>query len=1039
MDVKSSKYGKHSRPMSDQAKLRRCLMTLGIVLLSIGSLMAQRTITGTVTDESTGEPLIGANVTVSGTSVGTITDFDGSFRLEVPDDTQTLEISYIGYTAQQVSVADGISNIDLALQSGEVLDEVVVIGYSPVSRKKVLGALTSVDEEDIIQNVPVSAFDGVQGRLSGVQIQTNGGPGAGFDIRIRGISTFSSGTSPLYVVDGQQLDNIDNIDPNDIKSLEVLKDGATAAIYGSRGANGVVLITTKSGGSNDVKIDVTANTAFTELIGGLPLSNTRQRIEYEDVRRGGATSLTATQRDSLSLINRNSFDLEDLLTRTARRDQVNIAISSGNQKAQVYWNTGFQNQEGIVVNSSYQRVNSRLKLKFSPSQRFSIGTNLNGSYEERFGLSEGQVFQQMVERIAYFPVFEPNGTFTPEIAGRQNPIAEANLRTLRDRNYRAQLFNFAELKLLPGLSVKSTLGVNFRFRKQNDFEPVLTQNPNNPVPRGAERRNLSYDIQQENFLNYIQSFGDHSVSAFAGMQTQRYFIEGFNIQANFVSDAIQTFNNIDPLTLSITNGTINERHNLFSLFAGFNYDFKNKYLLGATIRRDGSSRFGDQNEYGTFPSFTLGWRISNEPFIQNQLGFINNFLLRFSYGETGNERIGNYEFTSTYLPGYTYNGISGVAPARLGNSEISWEATKSTNFGFDLGMLDNSFSLHFDIWKKETENLLASVPLPEESGFGSIRKNVGAVENRGIDVGISGVIIKAKNFSWESSFNISFLENEVTRLADGTPFQSGDYLIEEGQPLGNIFGFNNLGIFQYNESNAYTPEGVRLTPNFNDEGDFVNYTLDGREYAGEVRKLKNAGRELEGGDIIWEDLNGDFDITIADKKVIGNGLPELFGGLTNDIKYKDFSLSFLFDFTFGNDIWRRYDETRNDLNSSNETPGPDRIEGSWRNPGDLTVYPRLDRVPQNRERPNSFFVTDGDFIKLRYVRLNYRLPKSLLNRMSWIDNATFNLSFNDFFTWTNYIGYNPELGSRGNALQPGRDDLRYPNSRSVIAGLRLQF
>lgn len=1018
-------------------KLVKISSSFVLGLLFCSSFFAQKTITGTIESEE-GEPLIGASIQAKGTFTGTVTDLDGNYSIQVSDDTEILIFSYTGYTTQEIEIGTS-SAINVTLEQGVALSEVIVLGYSPVAREKVLGAVSSISSEEIVQNVPVSAFDAVQGRLAGVQIQTNGGPGAGFDIKIRGVSTFSSGTSPLYVVDGQQLENIDNIDPNDIESLEVLKDGATAAIYGSRGANGVVIITTKSGVSNDVKVDITANTSWTELIGGLPLSNTAQRIEYEDVRRGGATSLTGTQRDSFSLLNRNSHDLQDLLTRTAVRHQVNIAVSGGNEKAQIYWNTGLQDQEGVVVNSSYQRVNSRLKLNFQPIERLNLGTNLNVSYENRFGLNEGQVFQQMVERIAYFPVFEPNGTFTPEIAGRQNPLAEANLRTLRERNYRSQIFSFAQFRILPSLSIKSTLGVNFRYRLNNDFEPVLTQNPRSPIPRGAERRTLAYDIQQENFLNYIEDFGRHSVSAFAGMQTQRYFNEGFNLQAQFVSDNIQTFNNIDPLTLAVSNGTINERHNLVSLFAGFNYDFDNKYLLGATIRRDGSSRFGADNKYGLFPSFTLGWRLSNEKFVEESIPAISNLLVRFSYGETGNERIGNYEFTSTYLPGFTYNGISGVAPARLGNSEIGWESTTSTNLGLDLGLLDNRFSVAFELWRKLTDDLLASVPLPEESGFGSIRKNVGSVENRGIDLGINASILEGDDFRWDASFNISFLENEVTQLADGTPFQSGDYLIEEGQPLGNIFGFKNLGIYQYNESNAYTDDGVQLTPNFNSEGEFQNYTLNGQAYTGDVRQLRNAGRVLEGGDIIWDDINNDFDITVADKQIIGNGLPNYFGGITNNFSYKGVSLSFLFDFTFGNDLWRRYDETRNDLNSSNETPGPDRIDGSWRNQGDETVFPRLDRVPQNRERPNSFFVTPGDFVKLRFVRLNYDLPSSLMSKLNGFEKISLNLSFNNIATWTNYIGYNPELGSRTNPLQPGRDDLRYPNSRSLIFGLRVQL
>lgn len=997
-----------------------------------------KTITGTVTSED-GSPVPGVNVVQKGTTNGTATDFDGKYTLDLQGGLDILEFSYIGFATQDIKVGN-LRSINVTMtEDTQSLDEVVIIGYAPVDREKVLGAMSTVDSKEIVQVTPTNSFEAVQGRLSGVQILSNGGPGAGFDIRIRGIATFSSGTSPLYVVDGQQLTNIDNLDPSDIKTFEVLKDGATAAIYGSRGANGVVLITTKSGSAGGVKIDVTANTAYTTLNGSLPLSNTRQRVLYEDIQRSNQTALTANQRDSLSLLLRNSFDLQKLITRPAVRQQVNIGVSGGDEKTKVYWNTGYLDQEGVVVNSSYKRLNSRFKMDFKASKKFTLGTNLNLSFEEQYGLNENQVFQQMVERIAYFPVFEPDGSYSPEIAGRQNPLAEAQLRTQRSRNYRANLFNYAEYKILPSLSFKSTLGINFRYRKDNDFEPILTQNPNNPIPKGAEENQLSYDIQQENFFNYIQKFGDHSVSAFAGMQLQKYWFEGLGIGANFLTDNIETFNNVDPLTLAINTGqTENENHTLFSLFAGFNYDYKNKYLVGATIRRDGSSRFGEENKYGVFPSVTLGWRVSGENFMADS-NVINNLLFRYSYGQTGNENIGNYEFTSTYAPGAIYNGVSGIFPATLGNSAISWENTISNNIGMDLGMFNNRFNLSVDVWSRLTEDLLATVPLAEESGYSGIRQNIGSVENRGIDIALSGTILQSDNFTWSSSFNISFLENEVKELAGGTSFQSGNYLIEEGQPIGNIYGYKNLGIYQYDESNAYSEQGVRLTPNFDSDGAFVNYTLNGQEYTGTVNQMRNAGQVLRGGDIIWDDVSGDYDITVDDRQIIGNGLPKYFGGFSNDFTYKNFSFGFLLDYTFGNDLYRNYDEARNDLNSANETPGPDRIEGAWRNPGDITEFPRLARVAQNRERPNSFYVTPGDYIRLRYVRFEYRLAPDYLNRIDWINAVSFNLSFNNWYTWTNYVGYNPELGSRGNALQPGIDNLRYPNTRDIILGLRVQF
>lgn len=1026
---------------SSKHRLDLMLAVVVMLVISINSYGQISNVSGKVTDPD-GEPIPGVNVVQKGTTNGISTDFDGNYTINLIEGSRTLIFSYIGFDTKEVKVNSSSLSVVLK-QDTQSLDEVVIIGYAKVSREKVLGALSTVKSEKLAEVTPTNAFEGVQGRLAGVQIASNGGPGAGFDIKVRGTSTFSAGgTGPLYVVDGQQLDNIDNIDPNDIASLEVLKDGATTAIYGTRGANGVVLITTKSGKKGEVSVDVNVVTGINSLNGAIPVANTRQRLFYEDVRRTEAQRQNpiGAQRDSLNLLYRNSFDLQDLITRAGFRNQVNVAVSAGNEKSRAYWNTGFLNEDGIVVNSNFRRINTRLKIDFMPSKKLTFGTNFNASFEEFNGLSENQVFQQLVERIAYFPVLEPNGDFTPEIAGRQNPLAEANLRELRLRTWRGQSFSFAQYELLPSLTLKSTLGLNFRLRRNNDFQPLLVLNPRNTNPLASFRDRIDYDIQQENFVNYTNEFGKHSVSAFAGMQILKRYQEEFGISnALFVSEDIRTFNNADPDGLGINSGqTFNTRSNLYSLFAGFNYDFDNRYLISATLRRDGSSRFGENKEFGYFPSGSIGWRVSNEPFLKGNT-VLNNLLLRASYGETGNDRIGDYEFTSALVPGAIYDGISGVQPTRLGNPNLSWESTNATNIGFDLGMFRNRLTINFDVWRKDTEDLLANVPLPEESGFSSIRQNVGAVRNQGIDLNVGGTIIKAPNFQWNSNFNISFQENEVTKLAGGTPFQSGDYIIEEGQPIGNIFGFKNLGVFQYDESNAFTDEGVQLTPNFDADGEFTNYTLNGQEFTGDVNQIRNDGRVAQGGDIIWDDVDGDFVITNEDRQVIGNGLPTAFGGFNNDFTYKDISLSFLFDFTLGNDTWRRWDELRNDLNSANETPGPDRIEGSWQNPGDITVYPRLNRVPQNRDRPNSFYVTDGSFIKLRFVRLGYNVPQSALDRLGFLKKCSFFISGNNLLTWTNYPGYNPELGTRGNPLQPGLDNLRFPNDREVIFGMNLKF
>ncbi|GAA4291063.1 SusC/RagA family TonB-linked outer membrane protein [Aestuariibaculum suncheonense] len=1006
---------------------------------SPGNVQAQERISGTVSGVN-GVPLPGVNVLQKGTNKGAVSDFDGNFSIVLSPGNKTLVFSYLGFQTKEVAIGNQ-TNINVTLAEDVAgLDEVVIIGYAAVDRKKVLGATSVVKAESIEQATPVQAFDAVQGKLSGVQILSNNGPGEGYDIRIRGISTFGSGTEPLYVVDGQQLEDIDNLDPSDIATFEVLKDGATAAIYGSRAANGVVLITTKSGKSGKLQLEISSTFGVNTLVGDIRVANTDQRILYQKLRANNdPSSLSSQELDSLNLLYRNSYDLQKLLTRPAMRQQTNVALSGGSDKTKFYWNTGYLTEDGVVRNSGYKRINTQLRLDVDATKTLKVGTRATLTHSYQNGLNSGNVFQQLVERIPFFPLYEPDGSYTYTIAGRQNPLAQADLRKVDNKDYRAQVFNYAQLEIIPKLTVRSTLGINWRLNKRDDFAPrLLANNFNNGAANGRMRHDITYDIQQENTLSYKNKFGGkHSLLALAGMQMQKYVREFSDFRSDsFNNDIIETFNNAAPGT--ITSNSFDERHNLYSLFGQFNYDYADKYLMNATIRRDGSSRFGDENEFGYFPSLSLGWRVSNENFLKES-NTINNLMLRASWGVIGNERINNYEFTGAFEPGFVYDGISGVAPTRIGNSELGWEETESTNLGLELSMFKSRLDIVLDLWKKKTTDLLANTPLPEESGFSGIRRNIGAVNNKGIDFSITGTILESKDLSWRSNFNIGILDNEVVKLAGGTPFNSGQTRIEEGQPIGNFYGYQNLGVFPYDESNAFTPDGAMLTPNFDGNGAFINYTLNGAEYTGDIEQLRAANNILQGGDIIWEDIDGNFVIDEADRQIIGNGLSTVYGGFSNDIRYKNLSVSFLFDFSMGQDIYRRFDEERNDLNSSNETPGPDYILNGWRNPGDITEYPRLNRVQQQRLRPNSFYVTDGDYIKWRYVRFNYDFPKNLMDKLKVVNRISLNLAVNNVLTWTNYIGYNPELGNRGNSLELNVDNLRYPNDRELILGLKVQF
>ena len=993
-------------------------------------------ITGTVLDEKN-EPLVGASVVVKGTTTGAITDIDGKFSLSIPEGDATLLVQYIGYESKEIAVGKQRTFTIILEGNDKTLNELVVVGYGTANRKDILGAVGSVKDKDIEQITPVNTFDAMQGRLAGVQISSNGGPGSGSDIRIRGTSTFSGGVNPLYIVDGQQLEDINNLNPNDIANIEILKDGASAAIYGSKSANGVVVITTKAGKAGEMKLNVDYARSISNLASSISIANTRERIYYENARAGNDP--LAIPADSLNLLFQNSNDLNKLLTRPSDRHQINATLSGGGANSRFYWNTGFLDEQGVVVNSSYQRFSSRLKMDADYKKRLTASSMINLSYEFQKGLSENAVFQQLAERIPYYPIFEPDGSFTPEIAGRQNPLAEAIARTTNTRNFRVQNFNYLQLQILPSLTLRSTLGVNFRMAKENIFEPTIVQTVGRPIT-GSESVDLSHDFQHEDYFTFKKQIGKHKIAAIAGWQIQRWNEEGSGLSAtSFSSDNIQTFNNVSELN---TAGTTSDRsgHSLTAIFGDVSYDYKGKYLAKGTLRRDGSSRFGSDKLYGLFPSGSIGWRVSGEDFLKN-VKSIDNLMLRYSFGTNGNERIGNYESRLLYRPGARYNGLNGVSPFQLANPLLGWESTESQNLGMDLMLYKNRIGLNVDLWDKTTKDLLYSVPLPEETGFSSVRQNIGSVQNRGIDINLTLTPIRQKGFEWTTSFNITFLRNKVVDLADDDGFESGNFIIEEGQPLGNFYGYRNLGVFRYNESNAFANDGTQLTPIFDDGGKFQKYQLNGTDYAGTINRLKVGAITLLGGDIRWEDRNNDFQIDgVNDRSVLGNGLATHFGGLFNEFKYKNLSLSFLFDFNFGNNIFRNYDQQRNDLNSTGETPSPERIKGAWLKPGDVAEYASLGQTrTQNRLGPNSQYISKGDYIKWRNVRLNYVLPKSMLKQLKVVNRMSFYVSVNNLVTLTNYIGFNPELGSRGNPLQPGHDNLRYPNKRDFIGGLSVQF
>jgi TonB-dependent starch-binding outer membrane protein SusC len=998
-------------------------------------------IKGKVVDNKN-EPMIGVSVQVKGTTIGASTNAAGEYSISVPNAQSILVFTFIGYTTQQLTVGNR-TNIDIVLEDDvRALNEVVVVGYATVNRRDILGSVGSVKAKEIEQTTPVGALDAVQGRIAGVQINSLGGPGEGSAIRIRGISTFEAGANPLFIVDGQQLEDINNLNPNDIASFEVLKDGASAAIYGSKSANGVIIITTKSGKTDDLKLNVDYSHIINTLASNLALANTKQRFIYENVRANRNPDVL-TNLDSLSTLFTYSPDVQSFLYRPSSRNQLNLSLSGGKKGLSFYWNNGILDEQGTIINTQYQRFSTRLKVDADIKKRVTASTTLNISYENKSGLNEATVFEHLIARVPYFPLFEPDGSYSPEIAGRQNPLAEAGATRRENRNFRLQSQSFVQINILPGLNFKSTLGVNFRLLKTNSFDPsivnALTAAGDKIPASGAEGLELSHDYQQENFFTFRRKFSRHNITAILGNQTQNWNSEFTGLRAiRFNSDNIETFNNVSALDLG---GTTSDKstHSLTGYFGSLSYDFDGKYLINGTLRRDGSSRLGEDRRFGYFPSASIGWRISSEKFMSGAKSVVSNLMFKASYGTNGNERIGDYNSLLLYSPGAYYNGVNSVSITQLSNPNLGWESTKSTNLGLNATMFKDRLNVEVDLWRKETSDLLYNVPLPKETGFGSIRKNIGAIQNQGIDISLNTTPYKTKNFEWSTNFNITLLQNKILELEGGTSFESGAYLIEEGQPLGNMYGFKNLGVFPYNESNAFTDAGVQLTPVFA-EGKFVKYTLNDADYTGKVNQLRVGSRILAGGDIRWADFNNDFNIDGQnDRTVIGNGTAKYFGGFNNDFRYKNLSLSLLIDYNFGGQIYRQYDFIRNDINSDNETPSPDRIDLSWRKQGDIAPFASLDRGRTNNALgPNSQYVSNGDYIRWRSLRLNYSIPQSFYKKAKWVSGISFNFSVNNLMTFTNYPGYNADLGST-NALQQGYDTLKYPNRRDFIMGLKFQL
>jgi TonB-dependent starch-binding outer membrane protein SusC len=1036
--------------------LKRISLLLAIFFLFSNGVSSQTTIKGKVTGPD-GNGIEGATVNVKGTQTSTITNTTGDYSIKVPGSNSVLVFSFVGFNAKEERVGTRTTISPTLISSASDLDQVIVIGYGTQKKRDVTGAISSITAKSIEEKQPVSIFDAIQGAAPGVRVMsTSGAPGEESGITIRGLSTLSDeGVKPLYIVDGVPMDNISTINPNDIKSIEILKDAASAAIYGSRSANGVILVTTKGGASEKPQITFGYLRSYNTLSNRISQANRLEREMYDQRSKLG---LDPHRPDSTSFSKNTDNDYQAIITQTAVRDQVDLGILGGNKTLNYFSSLQYLDETGIVITSYNKRFSLRTNVEYNPSSKFSMSTRLNFSYQTKNNINEGNVIQQSLQRPPGMALFFPNGEYIYFNGGRRNPLAEAYLRNNISKIYKGVLYQGFDYKPLTDLTLHADASADIQLNRITSFASKFLSSSNPPISSGGDETQIPIRLQGNLLATYQKKFnGGHNLTAMVGMNIEKNRLDEANIEGTFfVTEAVQTLNAAGQYDLTNLYSQASAS-SLVGFYSRLGYDYKGKYLVNATIRRDGSSVFGATNRWGNFPSVSVGWRISDEKFMSSLKGILTDAKVRASWGTTGNQGIGDYDAAQQFVFGsYFYNGVSGVRTnSRMGNGALKWEQTIQTDLGLDLTFLGGRISFTGDYYKKITSDLLYDDPLPYEIGFSRARVNRGGIQNVGVELMLTAYPIRTKDFSWQSSVNWATVKNTITSLP--TDYIDDIWSVEQGKEAGNFFGYKYLGIYQYDQSNAYSEDySVRLIPQFqkdakgnvviekNMEPVLLGYTTpDGKPYTGVVKQLTTNGVVSKGGDVIWQNLpdakgvyNGD--IGNEDRQFLGHGQPRWSLGWNNYFTYRQFSLSFNFYGNFGGSIYNQNRRNLASFSNSNTTPDSYFIQNMWKYPGQITdTYRGGDKTADNMRRGGSQYLENGSFVRLQSVRFGYKLPEKLSSKVAMRVLNVY-IYGNNLLTWTDYTGFDPEV-AQNSVLKPGDDTGRYPRKREVGVGLNITF
>jgi len=1028
------------------------IMMLGTSLFAQGVLK----ITGTVKDPK-GETLIGVNILVKGTKIGTATDINGKFSIGVPDNKAVLVVSYIGHITQEIPVGDQ-KNIDVTLSENESsLNEVVVTGYGQTVKKSdLVGSIGSVSAKQLRERQPTSLADALEGQIAGVQAVTDGGdPLSPGTIQIRGMSSLNSGNGPLYVIDGVISDDAQFINPQDIASIEVLKDAASSAIYGVRGANGVILITTKGGQEGKARVSANYYHLFGKLAHKLQTTSARDLTYYRRVENGGAGTGAAVNPDSVSTYDNEDNDYQNLLYRTGNKDNINLTLAGGQKGLLYYSSLNYTNDQSIVINSYARSFTALLNVDYQATDQLKVTNHVSFGYTTGNAIDVGSTASTVFQRNPWVSLYRPDGSMAGYVESKKNPVAWALLGENFPTTYTIEDNMSVNYQLTPDLRFTGTADARLDDFNRQQFTPLsITSGALGPNMGSSNFDNkFYYDLQA--FFNYSHTFNkDHVLTAVAGYSRDHHRDDGYGLSLqNYLSEAIRISSDADFPPLSAT--TTTTYSSTESLFARVQYGYKDKYIVNGTIRRDGSSRFGPDNKWGNFGAGGAAWRFSQESFMNWSKKFLDDAKLRYSIGVLGNDKLTDFGYstqlnfgliTNVTNSGAYFGNNAAYVSQNLGNPTIHWEQTTIQNFGMDLTMFGGRLVVTPEYYIKNTNGLLSSQILPEETGLKSGAINLGNISNRGFEITVNATPITSKNFSWNINGNITFQNaGLITYLNPTATAIQGSYLLKQGGHIGDFYLLKNLGVYRWDVSNAYDPAGNRLTPvGVNAAGTTATgYTEpNGAPYTGAIRQMSRNGKVLNGGSTIWQDTNNDGVIDENDRQVLGNAIPKVLFGFTNFFTYKNFTLSVLFNAAFGNKV---YNSIANGLNveSSNYTPPTvAAIYNSWIHPGDVAIYPNMngsvkDTYGSIANGENSLYLEDGAFIRLASAKLSYTLPTKLVSK---INARSFNVYVygNNLLTWSNYSWYDPEFTTT-NPLQPGFDSGKYPRRRELGIGAMFGF